>query len=157
MAAFYNTNCGTHPGTDFFLNCFIFPISYYDFTFHTKTAENMTILTVTVCRLVLIHEIHVDRIIWNLTVELCVQVKQRFSVLLQTKDPWFCRWECMHPRDDTGTVFIVICLVKCLTDQCVCDQSRFPDNFIWKISGCIQCIYDDFCMLGHMSETFISV
>ena len=47
----------------------------------------MPVFTTAVCGLVLIHEIHIDRIIRDLTVELGVKMKERFSVLLQSEDP----------------------------------------------------------------------
>ena len=46
-----------------------------NFTLNIHTADNMTILSVTMCSLVLIHKVHIDGIIRNLTIILCMQVQ----------------------------------------------------------------------------------
>ena len=47
----------------------------------------MAVLPASMSRLVLIHEIHIDGVIGNLTVKLSVQMAQRFSVFLKPEDP----------------------------------------------------------------------
>ena len=47
----------------------------------------MAVFPVSMCRLVLIHKVHVYRIIGDFLIKLCVQMKQRLSVLLQPQNP----------------------------------------------------------------------
>ena len=75
MAAFDDTNCCTHPVTDSFLCFFVFPVTHDDFTVLMKACENMSEFTVAMSCLVLIHEVHIDGVVWDFTVELCVKVK----------------------------------------------------------------------------------
>ena len=70
MAALDHTHCRTHPCADLLLDIRIFPIAGDDLALHAKTAEDMTIFTITVRGLVLIHKVHVDGVIWDLPVEL---------------------------------------------------------------------------------------
>ena len=87
MAALHDSDCGTHPGCQSLLYFLVSPVSDDDFSLDSHTGNNMTVLSATMCRLVLIHEIHVDRVIWDFFIKLCVQMAQRFSVFFQTKDP----------------------------------------------------------------------
>ena len=72
MAALYDTDCGTHPACNLINNNRVRPVSDNNLALHTHTAYDMTILSVTVCGLVLIHEIHVDTVIWKFLIELCM-------------------------------------------------------------------------------------
>ena len=87
MAAFNHADCCTHPRTDSFLCIFILPISHYNLAALVQTCENVSELTVSVCCLIFIHEIHIDCIVWNLAIKLCMEMKQRFSQLFQSKNP----------------------------------------------------------------------
>ena len=157
MAAFHNTDCGAHPGSDLFLYFFRCPVSDYHFAYHTHAGYDMSKFTVAVCRLVLVHKIHVDGIVWNLFVELGMQMQQRFPVFLQSQDPGFCRGEGMHPGDHAGTFFVCICLIKGFTDDFVCDQGWFPYHFVWQDPGFIQFVYDNLGMFCYFLQTLISV
>ena len=57
---------------------------------------------------------------------------ERFSVLLQSKNPGLCRREGVHPGDHTGTCLIVVSLVECLADQLIGNECRFPYDFYGK-------------------------
>ena len=91
MTAFDNSDCSSHPGTNLLLHVFICPVADNDFPVHMKAAENVSEFPVTVCGLILVHEIHVDGVIRNLPVELCMQMEQWFSEFLQSQYPGFCR------------------------------------------------------------------
>ena len=84
MAAFNYANSCSHPGSNFFLNMFICPVSHNYFSFHIQTAENMSIFSVSMGCLIFIHKIHIDCFIRNFTIKLCMQMKQWFSELLQS-------------------------------------------------------------------------
>ena len=49
-------------------------IANYNFTLNAHTCYHMTKLSVTMCGLVLIHEIHIDCVIWNFHVKLHASV-----------------------------------------------------------------------------------
>ena len=72
MAALYDADCGAHPACDLVNDYRITPVSDNDLTLHTHTAYDMTILSVSMCRLVFIHEIHINGIIWKFLIELCM-------------------------------------------------------------------------------------
>ena len=82
MTAFNYSNGCSHPGSNSFLNYFIIPEANNDFTLNFHAAYNMPILSVTMSRLVFIHKVHINTVIRNLSVKLCMQMKQRFSVFL---------------------------------------------------------------------------
>ena len=157
MAALYDTDSGTHPACDFLYDNRIRPVTDNNLALDPHAAYDMAVFTVAVCRLVFVHEIHVDGIVWNLLVKLCMQMHQRFPVFLQSQNPGFCRGKRMHPGDHARAVLIVICLVEGLADQRICDQGRFPDNFIWQQSGLVQFIHNLFRVLCNLCETRIPI
>ena len=117
----------------------------------------MSVLPVSVGCLVLVHKVHVNGVVRDFLVELCVKVAKRLSIFFQTKYPGFCRGKCMHPCDHAGTIFICIGIIKGFTDQLICDQRWFPYNLKRKYAGFIQLLYNDLRMLGYLAETLISV
>ena len=72
MAALDHADCGAHPGSDLLLYHRIRPVSDNHFALDSHTGHDMTVLSVTMRRLVFIHEIHIDGIIWDLFIELCM-------------------------------------------------------------------------------------
>ena len=70
MTAFHHAHCGTHPVCHSLLYLFISPVSYYNLSLNAHTAYDMTILPVSVCGLVLIHEVHINGVIWDFLVKL---------------------------------------------------------------------------------------
>ena len=157
VAALHNTDSSTHPVANLLLNNRISPMTNNNFTLNSHTAYNMTILTVTMCCLVLVHEVHIDGVVRNFFIELCMKMKQWLSVLLQTKNPGFSWGECMHPSNNTSTILICICLIESLTDQFVSDQGWFPNYFVRKLARFVQSVHNLFGMLCYMSETLISI
>lgn len=63
----------------------------------------------------------------------------------------------MHPCNNACALCIFICLMKCLTNQFICDQNRFPHDFIWKNARLIQYFYHLFRMIFHMPQTLVSI
>lgn len=143
MAALHDTNCSTHPGCQTLLDLFVCPVSCNDFSLDSHAGYHMAKLTAAVCGLVLIHKVHINGIIGDFHIELCMKMAQRFAILFKAKDPGFCRGKCVHPRDHAGTVFICIGIIKGFTDQLICDQRWFPYNLKRKYTGFIQFLYDD--------------
>ena len=82
MAALHDTNCSTHPGCDLALYHRIRPVAYHNLTLHAHAGHDMTVLSVTVGRLVLIHEIHVDGVIGQFLIELSMEMQQGLTILL---------------------------------------------------------------------------
>ena len=72
MAALHDSDCSTHPACDLTDNNRITPVSDNNLTLNSHTAYNVAVLSVTMCRLVLIHEIHIDAVIWKFFIELCM-------------------------------------------------------------------------------------
>ena len=91
MAALHNSHCCAHPGRDLFLYFSVAPVAHCHFALNTHAGYDMTILSVTMGRLIFIHKVHVNGIVRNLLIELGVQMHQRLSVLLQSQDPGFGR------------------------------------------------------------------
>ena len=91
VAALHDTDSGAHPGCNALLHPAVIPVADDYLALDAHTGHDVAVLTVTVCGLVLVHEVHIDRIVRNLFVELCMKMKQRFAVLLKAKDPGFCR------------------------------------------------------------------
>ena len=87
MAALDDSHRCTHPGSDLLLYLFVRPVTHDHFPLDPHPGKDMSELASPVCRLVLVHEIHVNGIVWDLHVKLGVQVEQRFSVLLESQDP----------------------------------------------------------------------
>ena len=157
MAAFHNTNGSSHPGCKTLLNLLVCPVSYNDLALDSHTGNHRSIFTAAVCRLVLIHEIHINGVVWNFLVELCVKMAQRLSVFLQSQNPGFCRGKGVHPGDYTCTILICICLVEGLADQFVCDQGWLPHDLIGKHSGFVQLIHNNAGMLCYLAKALISI
>ena len=87
MAAFDDSHCRTHPGCDLLLYLFIGPVPHHNFSLDSHTGKNVAELPPSVSRLIFIHKIHIDRVIRNLHIELCMQMEQRLSVFLKSQNP----------------------------------------------------------------------
>ena len=87
-------------------------------------ALNMAVFPVAMCRLVLIHEIHINGSIGNLFIKLGQKMTQGFLVLLQADDPHLRRREGVHPGDHAGALRIIIGIVQSFANGCLTDQSR---------------------------------
>ena len=103
-----NTCCNTCPCSNLLLSSFALPVANNNLARNTHASADMTELDVAVCRLVEVHEVHVDVVPWNFCVVLCMEVEERFLKRLKTLNPHLCWRECVHPCDDTYTLFIVV-------------------------------------------------
>ena len=72
VAALDDTDCGALPCGNFFLNVFLRPVADNDFSWDSHTCHDMSVLAVAVSGLIQVHEVHVDGVIWNLHVVLCM-------------------------------------------------------------------------------------
>ena len=72
VAALYHTDCYTLPWCNLFLYYRIWPVSHNDLSLDAHTCNNVSPLSVTVSCLILIHEVHINWIIWNLLIVLCM-------------------------------------------------------------------------------------
>ena len=70
MAAFHDANRSSHPGTDFRLNRFVIPETDDDLSLDAHSRHHMTELPVAVSGLVLIHKIHIDRVVRDFLIKL---------------------------------------------------------------------------------------
>ena len=77
----------TCPDSDVLLYLWILPISCYDLAGLAETGADVTELTVAMCRLIEVHEIHVHSIPRNLLIVLGVEVQHRLVELLQAMNP----------------------------------------------------------------------
>ena len=91
MAALHDAYGGSHPGGNLLLHLGIAPVAHYNLSLDSHAGYDMPVFPVAVGGLVLVHEVHVNGIVGNLLVELGMQMHQRFSVLLQSQNPGFCR------------------------------------------------------------------
>ena len=87
-----------------------------DFALQAQATADKTKLTVTVCSLVQVHEIHVDLSPGNFAVVLGMQVGKGFLEQGQSGDPHLGRREGVHPGDQTNAVFGRVCFKAQLTD-----------------------------------------
>ena len=157
MAGFHHAHSCPHPGCDALLYRVILPVARDHLAVDAHAGHDMAVLPVPVRRLVFIHEIHVDGIVGNLLVVLCVQVKQRLSQFLQTEDPRFRRGEGVHPGDHTRAVLVGVCLIHSLTDQGIRDQYGPPHDLVRQDPRGIQRLDHLLGMCSHMGEHLISV
>ena len=157
VAALHNANSSSHPGSQTLLNLFVSPVAHNYLSLDSHAGYHVTILAATVCGLILVHKVHVNGVVRDFLIELCVKVAKRLSIFLQTKYPGFCRGKSMHPGDHTSTVFISICLIESLTDKFIGNQSWFPYNLVWKHTGFVQLFHNNTGMLSYFTETLIPI
>ena len=102
----------SHPNSNLAECFFVFPVAYNHLAANTHTSADMTELTVAMCALVKVHEVHVHSVPRNFLVELSMQVQQRFLQLLKAVNPHLGWRECVHPCDNTDTFFIIVCCLE---------------------------------------------
>ena len=89
MTALDHTHCCAHPGCNLLLYSTVRPVPCNDLAFDFHSCKNMPELAAAVSRLILVHEVHINSIIWNFLVKLGMKMKQRLPILLETKNPGF--------------------------------------------------------------------
>ena len=72
-----------------------------------QPGKDKAVLSVPVSRLVEVHEIHVDLVIGELFICLCMQMQKGLPEKLQAFDPHLGRGEGVHPGNDAYTVVII--------------------------------------------------
>ena len=70
MRRLHHTHSGAHPRSKLPLHALIRPVADNHLSLNSHAAHNMPILPAAMRRLVLIHKIHVNRVVGNLTVKL---------------------------------------------------------------------------------------
>src|SRR5512135_113303 len=90
---------GPHPCFKLGENIFVVPIAYNDLSVELHPAPNEPELPIAMCRLIEVHEIHVDARPWQLGTELSVQMEERSLQGLEARNPHLGRREGVHPRD----------------------------------------------------------
>ena len=78
------------PYGDFLLSLRVAPVSYDNFAADAHAGADMTELTVAVCTLVEVHEVHIHVVPWNFGIVLCVEVEHRL----------------VEPAEDRGSTFL---------------------------------------------------
>ena len=96
------------PNGDVLLYFRILPIAGNDLARLAETGADVAELTVTMCRLIEVHEVHVHGIPRNLLVVLGVEVQHRLVELLQAMNPHLGRREGVHPGDEAYALLIVV-------------------------------------------------
>ena len=94
----------SRPDSDLRLNTGIAPGADDNFSREPHACRNMSILAVTVGRLVKIHEIHVDGGPWDFFVELGMKMQQRLTEKAEAADPHAGRRERVHPGDQADAI-----------------------------------------------------
>ena len=87
MRALEHADCHVHPGSQLFHHCLVFPVTGNDLSLDAHSGDDMAVLSSAVSRLVLIHEVHVDRLIGDFLIVLCMEMAKRLAVLLKSEDP----------------------------------------------------------------------
>ena len=87
MAALHNAYRGAHPGCYAAHHLLIAPVAHNNLSLNAHAGYHVAVFPVSVSGLVLIHEIHVNGIIGNFLVELCMKMHQGLSVFLQSQNP----------------------------------------------------------------------
>ena len=64
--------CSSCPGSNIFNHSFILPMAYHYFPIFAHAAYHKTKFAVTMCRLIQVHEIHINRSPWNFSIVLCM-------------------------------------------------------------------------------------
>ena len=101
------SSSNTSPYSNLLLSLCALPVTYNDLTCHTHASTDMSELDITMCRLVEVHEVHVDRIPRKVSIILSVEMKQRLLKSLKALDPHLCRREGVHPSDNADTLSII--------------------------------------------------
>ena len=101
---------GTHalPHGNVVLCLLVLPVAHHRLAGLAHTGEDVGILAVAMGTLVEVHEVHVDGVVGNLLVVLCVQMEQGLAQDLQAVNPHLGRGEGVHPGDDADTALVRI-------------------------------------------------
>ena len=102
---------------------------------------------VAMCRLVEVHEIHVDLAPGQIAVELCVQVEERLPQSVQSADPHFRGRERVHPKNETRAVRVAARFLADAADFLRSGDKGFENEGERHFFRAIQ-RFDDFLRVG---------
>ena len=118
-----------HPGGDPVVDFRVGPMADDDLAGEPHARMDEARLAVAVRRLVQVHEIHVDRLPRQISIELGVEMHERLLKRVQPADPHFRRRKRMHPEDQAGAVLVGIRLHAELGDLVGRGQKRLETVF----------------------------
>ena len=95
-----------HPGADAVLDLRVGPMADDDLARETHAGVDEARLPVAVRGLVQVHEVHVDRVPGQVTIELGVKMDERLLKRVQPAHPHFRGRKRVHPKDEAGAVRI---------------------------------------------------
>ena len=139
------------PISNFLLNVFIAPVAVNDLVALVKSRVDVGILTITMSRLIQVHVVKVDRIIWNIVQILRSQVQQRLLQQARTANPVFGWRESVHPGNYPGNLVIVVGILHKLRNAFCRGHDALKDDWVRQVARSIQFIDN---VLGILSNGF---
>ena len=129
-------------------------MAYHYLTVFTHTGYNVAEFTVTVSRLVQVHEVHIHGIPRNFFIELSMEMQQRLLQFLQTVNPHLGRRESVHPSDNTDTFLIIVSSFESLSNFFRRVYRTFIHHLYRQFAAGVQsgyhfitvCVYCDNCV-----------
>ena len=143
MAGLHNAHCRAHPSCQTLQYILVTPVPHNHLALDAHAGHDMAVLPVSMGRLVLIHEIHVNAVVGNLHIKLCMEMAQRLMVLLQAQNPGLGGRESMHPGDNARAFAVHIRLIEQAADHLVGKQGGLPDQLIGQDAGFIDFFHND--------------
>src|SRR5690606_41365612 len=110
-------------------NIWILPMTGHYFSFQTHPRHHESKLSISMSTLVQVHKVHIDRVPWNISIELGMQMQQRLLHCIQSADPHLGRRESMHPSDYSHAIIVNICFPKNSVYFFCCLYNRFKNYF----------------------------
>ena len=104
------------PRSDLILDFFIAPPAVDNLVVETEASIEVAVLAITVCALIEVHVVEVDRVVRNLVEVLRREVQQRLLQELRAANPVLRRGERVHPGDDACDIVVVVDLLHELRD-----------------------------------------
>ena len=104
------------PRSDLILDFFIAPPAVDNLVVETEAGIEVAVLAITVCALIEVHVVEVDRVVRNLVEVLRREVQQRLLQELRAANPVLRRGERVHPGDDACDIVVVVDLLHELRD-----------------------------------------
>ena len=148
---------GACPGADFFGNGRIGVVADHDLAVDAQTGQDVTELTVAVCGLVQVHEVHVDGFPRDFEVVLRVELQQRLGEHFEATDPHLGRGEGVAPGDHADDVRVGGGFDHEGLDAVGGLQGRLKHHLDRDLAGCVERVDDFAGLLGHLTQRFFAV
>ena len=148
---------GACPGADFFGNGRIGVVADHDLAVDAQTGQDVTELTVAVCGLVQVHEVHVDGFPRDFEVVLRVELQQRLGEHFEAADPHLGRGEGVAPGDHADDVRVGGGFDHEGLDAVGGLQGRLKHHLDRNLAGCVERVDDFAGLLGHLTQRFFAV